>query len=462
LIVLYRMLFILYAEARGLLPLRESETYRHEYSLSAIAHAVASKRDALLPTSARLWAQLRDLFHIIDKGSEPLKVATFNGGLFDPQRHTFLEQYSIGDARLQHAIDMLTRVEAKDGKGKQFVDYRDLAERHLGTIYEGLLEHHYSECGCSRASTTAHNHDGGRSNYVNSAPSLRHTAIRGEWQSGKDGSVLLKSNVCLAATEERCVIIDLQRKTCGISRQLIVPHTLLHNVGVDLLQRALLRIRRQHVGQRFVQVVERPTLVIDNLRGAEVMSVAGQVLCFGDHAHVSATGGEILRILVVIGQDIAQLVKRHHTPAHTILQNNILADSRRSSWFWRSGWLWHWRRLWCSSGFRHWRRLWRWSIFSNSLLLGSGNRLLSRGRHIRGGWRSGGAARNLGVRVVHERCDYATGNANEQKPGDTDQGPLHGCALLFSGLLCHCRSLQIPIKLLAAYCTTKSQQMGHA
>jgi hypothetical protein len=37
---------------------------------------------------------------------------------------------------------MLTRVEAKDGTGKQFVDYRDLAERHLGTIYEGLLEHH--------------------------------------------------------------------------------------------------------------------------------------------------------------------------------------------------------------------------------------------------------------------------------------------------------------------------------
>lgn len=25
----------------------------------------------------------------------------------------------------------------------QFVDYRDLAERHLGTIYEGLLEYHF-------------------------------------------------------------------------------------------------------------------------------------------------------------------------------------------------------------------------------------------------------------------------------------------------------------------------------
>jgi hypothetical protein len=37
---------------------------------------------------------------------------------------------------LQQAIDRLARVEG------QFVDYRDLAERHLGTIYEGLLEFH--------------------------------------------------------------------------------------------------------------------------------------------------------------------------------------------------------------------------------------------------------------------------------------------------------------------------------
>jgi hypothetical protein len=31
---------------------------------------------------------------------------------------------------------MLARV------GGEFIDYRDLAERHLGTIYEGLLEYH--------------------------------------------------------------------------------------------------------------------------------------------------------------------------------------------------------------------------------------------------------------------------------------------------------------------------------
>ena len=139
LIILYRLLFILYAEARELLPLRESASYRDDYSLESIKKAVQRNIDAhklLLPTTAKLWQSLKDLFTIINEGSPPLHVATFNGGLFDPKRHRFLEEHAVGDAHLQQAIDKLARV---DG---QFVDYRDLAERHLGTIYEGLLEFH--------------------------------------------------------------------------------------------------------------------------------------------------------------------------------------------------------------------------------------------------------------------------------------------------------------------------------
>ena len=143
LILLYRLIFILYAEARELLPVRENEMYRDTYSLFAIARAVAKDRDGhkrLLPTSALLWPRLKELFTIIDKGSPPLHVATFNGGLFDPQKHPFLEQYSVGDDHLQAAIDKLARV-----KG-QLVDYRDLAVRHMGTIYEGLLEYRLQPC----------------------------------------------------------------------------------------------------------------------------------------------------------------------------------------------------------------------------------------------------------------------------------------------------------------------------
>ncbi|MEO6062913.1 MAG: N-6 DNA methylase [Thermoflexales bacterium] len=139
LIALYRLLFILYAEARELLPVRESADYRDEYSLMAIKEEVRKNLVAgrhLLTGTKRMWHKLTELFDIINEGSPPLKVGTFNGGLFDPRRHPFLGQYAVGDAHLQLAIDRLTRVEG------DFIDYRDLAERHLGTIYEGLLEYH--------------------------------------------------------------------------------------------------------------------------------------------------------------------------------------------------------------------------------------------------------------------------------------------------------------------------------
>ena len=46
LIVLYRLLFVLYAEARELLPLRESPGYRDEYSLYAVVRDVARRLDS--------------------------------------------------------------------------------------------------------------------------------------------------------------------------------------------------------------------------------------------------------------------------------------------------------------------------------------------------------------------------------------------------------------------------------
>lgn len=151
LIVLYRLLFILYAEARDLLPVRESRGYGESYSFDSVKKSIQtnlSTRLPLLPQTVTLWPQLATLFAFINKGSAALDVATFNGGLFDSARYPFLEQYSVGDQHLQQAVDKLARV---DG---QFVDYRDLAERHLGTIYEGLLEFHLEQAEASDSAWT--------------------------------------------------------------------------------------------------------------------------------------------------------------------------------------------------------------------------------------------------------------------------------------------------------------------
>jgi len=134
--LLYRLLFIFYAEARDLLPLQKNVKYRDRYSLYSIKKDIANGLyEELLPDSGIVWPRLKTLFHFINMGSPPLSVTTFDGGLFDPKRHEFLERYVVGDLNLCRAIDKLARVNF------QFVDYRDLAIRHLGTIYEGLLEY---------------------------------------------------------------------------------------------------------------------------------------------------------------------------------------------------------------------------------------------------------------------------------------------------------------------------------
>ncbi len=140
LILLYRLLFILYAESRGLLPLEDAD-YHAAYSLDALATEVHSELDAQTEMPALrsdYWARLQDLFRLIDKGWEE-RIPQYNGGLFNPARHPFLEAAKIGNDVLAEVINLLTRTKAKER-----IAYQDLAIQHLGNIYEGLLEYNVS------------------------------------------------------------------------------------------------------------------------------------------------------------------------------------------------------------------------------------------------------------------------------------------------------------------------------
>jgi len=139
LIFLYRLLFILYAEYNQLLPLGENQIYTDSYSLDAIKKEIADKLDNKRPIATSThgyWNRLKDLFEIINKGMDELGVPPYNGGLFDPEKHPFLEKYNVGDCHIAHVIDLLSR-----SKDKGFIDYSSLDIRHLGSIYEGLLEY---------------------------------------------------------------------------------------------------------------------------------------------------------------------------------------------------------------------------------------------------------------------------------------------------------------------------------
>lgn len=159
-IYIYRLIFVLYAESEGceLLP-TDNDTYSEHYSLNQLKQEVAENlydsQEHYLSWHTNLWDTLGELFDLINEGSESqdidsdlLYVPAYNGGLFrtnpdekDSVEMKFLASHEVGDAYLPEVLDLLPRREAENGSGKVLVDYSSLDIRHLGSIYERLLEY---------------------------------------------------------------------------------------------------------------------------------------------------------------------------------------------------------------------------------------------------------------------------------------------------------------------------------
>lgn len=141
LILLYRLLFILYAEDRGLLPV--SDRRYDEYGLRVRVRGDVGRRkdqaDTFSETAARYWSVLDDLCRAINDGDRSIGLPPYNGGLFDLKKTPLLTQVRLGDAVMANVIDVLSFDQADDGR--KYINYRDLSVQQLGSIYERLLEH---------------------------------------------------------------------------------------------------------------------------------------------------------------------------------------------------------------------------------------------------------------------------------------------------------------------------------
>jgi hypothetical protein len=138
--LLYRLLFLLYAEDRNLIPVRATRYAR--YSLRLMREEVARQVDAKEPFSAKLTSmsfQLRELFNAIDEGDASVGLPPYNGGLFSSSFHPLLERLLLPDAVVAEILDDLGRIQ--EGDRKKWITYHDLSVQHLGSIYERLLDY---------------------------------------------------------------------------------------------------------------------------------------------------------------------------------------------------------------------------------------------------------------------------------------------------------------------------------
>ena len=141
LVLLYRLLFILYAEDRDLLPVRDSRY--DDYALRAKVRGDVGRRkdegDVFSESAARYWSAVDDLCRAIDAGDASIGLPPYDGGLFDRARTPLLGRVRLGDAVMADVIDALSFERTADGRRK-YINYRDLGVRQLGSVYERLLE----------------------------------------------------------------------------------------------------------------------------------------------------------------------------------------------------------------------------------------------------------------------------------------------------------------------------------
>jgi hypothetical protein len=139
--IIYRIIFLLYAEQRGMLggsaKSPGQDLYLEEYSMNSL-------RDRALDTfrtedkHSDNWIGLKNTFKMISSGAPKLGIYPYNGMLFDECRDEFVSSHNCTNSNLLEAIFCLTVTEIDETMHR--ISYADIDVEEIGAIYEGLLD----------------------------------------------------------------------------------------------------------------------------------------------------------------------------------------------------------------------------------------------------------------------------------------------------------------------------------
>lgn len=149
--VLLRLVFILYAEDRGLLS--NDPVYVNHYSVAGLFERLRSDQGRHPDTMDQrygAWAQLLSLFRLIYDGADhgDLRLPARHGHLFNPDRYNFLEgrTYQIGRVMGERVTPpmvsdgvvfrVLRNLLVLDGER---ISYRTLDVEQIGSVYEAMM-----------------------------------------------------------------------------------------------------------------------------------------------------------------------------------------------------------------------------------------------------------------------------------------------------------------------------------
>ena len=133
--VVYRILFLLFAEARGLVP-QWHPVYRASYTIESLRSIAEARR-----TPAGVWQALQAIARLAHRGctAGSLRVVPFNGRLFAPAAAPLAESRPLDDRLV---CDVLLAVTTRPaGDRRERISYADLGVEQLGSVYERVLEY---------------------------------------------------------------------------------------------------------------------------------------------------------------------------------------------------------------------------------------------------------------------------------------------------------------------------------
>ncbi len=149
---LYRILFLLYAEASpelGVLPAGATE-YDTGYSLDRLRElTLVELSSPKARNGTHFYDSLAVLFRLIDHGHLPptdeeghtdaLVFHSLRADLFKPDAVNLIGQTRLGNAALQQVLRYLLLSKEQRGRDRGFISYVDLGINQLGAVYEGLM-----------------------------------------------------------------------------------------------------------------------------------------------------------------------------------------------------------------------------------------------------------------------------------------------------------------------------------
>lgn len=144
LMILFRLLFLAYAEDRKLLPYGRNPRYDRHAVKTLAKEFTADPEQVFDSEGTALWDDMLTVWAAVDGGNRGWDVPAYNGGLFthdatvSPSGAALAEMH-LSDAEFGPALRALLIDVGPDG-ARGPVDFRSLSVREFGTIYEGLLE----------------------------------------------------------------------------------------------------------------------------------------------------------------------------------------------------------------------------------------------------------------------------------------------------------------------------------